>query len=722
MRKKKIQILLSAAAFLFLMGGTMPSVAQERKIGRVERRADRNFIRQKFDKAMAQYETAIRREKDEAGQAALHLKTARLYFMVREYGRASEHYDKAMSLRPDLLGVDDVCDYVDALRFQGQARKAEAICLDNAYKDIYSRYQRYQNTLEALAMRHSVQEDPGFSAKRLLLNTSNAEFWVGNYGEQPFYAISYSKFNDPGKLFFHRTHYYALDEPGETGVETQKPPRYYGYFRKIPADLQNGPVTFSPDMKSMVATVIEYDKEKTTVEMANRKLRPFRTKLFYSVLKNKKKRFTKYVPAFPQEEMSSYAHPYLFNEGKSLLFTSDMPGGYGGFDLYVVHWDEEAQAWGTPVNLGPDVNTEGDEIFPVIYKGRLIFSSNGLPGFGGYDLFSAYYDKDGVIPGSISHFPYPVNSVFNDYYMCPLDLRTAYFVSDREMASRDDIYYLRTVEDLGTQQGMPFYGMSEENAILGGALLLNGTTETVSPESVTLKQYAPEGLLMTLYFDFDSDELTDESVRRLEQFINEMGTYQFSELRFDGFADEIGSDSYNYSLSERRAESVAEFLRNHGLNVRFGIQAHGRIKLSPEEVKEETVADNRTVGTTTGKNAETENRSAGTVATATDMENGTANDAIADEIQRSLEEYASPNVASGPEFHLVAGVFSDPANADRLIAADPLGIGSANYRKVGFSGGKTLVSVFSSTDRAAVEARKRALAGVNNELWIYEKP
>lgn len=208
--------------------------------------------------------------------------------MVREYGRASEHYDKAMGLRPDLLGVDDVCDYIDALRFQGQARKAEAICLDNAYKDIYSRYQRYQNTLEALAMRHSVQEDPGFSAKRLSLNTPNAEFWVGNYGEQPFYAISYSKFNDPGKLFFHRTHYYALDETGEPGAEAQKPPRYYGYFRKIPADLQNGPVTFSPDMKSMVATVIEYDKEKTTVEMADRKLRPFRTKLFYSVLKNKK--------------------------------------------------------------------------------------------------------------------------------------------------------------------------------------------------------------------------------------------------------------------------------------------------------------------------------------------------------------------------------------------------------------------------------------------------
>ena len=75
--------------------------------------------------------------------------------------------------------------------------------------------------------------------------------------------------------------------------------------------------------------------------------------------------------------------------------------------------------------------------------------------------------------------------------MCPLDLRTAYFVSDREMESRDDIYYLQTDEDLGTQQGDPHFGMSEENAILGGALLLNGATETVTKETISLKRYAP---------------------------------------------------------------------------------------------------------------------------------------------------------------------------------------------------------------------------------------
>ena len=132
MRKKKIQILLLATAFLFLMDGVIPVKAQERKLGRVERRADRNFVGQK-----------LKKEENVQNQAALHLKIARLYFMVRDYNWAIEHYEKAMEQERDLFLVDDVCDYIDALRFQGQARKAEAICLDNAYKDQYSRYQRY---------------------------------------------------------------------------------------------------------------------------------------------------------------------------------------------------------------------------------------------------------------------------------------------------------------------------------------------------------------------------------------------------------------------------------------------------------------------------------------------------------------------------------------------------------------------------------------------------
>ncbi len=140
---------------------------------------------------------------------------------------------------------------------------------------------------------------------------------------------------------------------------------------------------------------------------------------------------------------------------------------------------------------------------------------------------------------------------------------------------------------LGLDHGKPFYGMTEEAAIMGGQLLLTGMTETAKPETVSIKAHAPKGLLITLYFDFDSAELTKESVGRLMLFVNEMENYQFNELHFDGYADEVGSDNYNYALSERRANAAANFLRENGVSSSFTVIGRGRLKLSQKEVDEE---------------------------------------------------------------------------------------------------------------------------------------
>mgnify|MGYP001016288547 FL=1 len=84
----------------------------------------------------------------------------------------------------------------------------------------------------------------------------------------------------------------------------------------------------------------------------------------------------------------SIAHPSISPNDSIMFFTSNMPGGFGGKDLYMSQ--RTAEGWGTPVNLGPDINTSGDEMFPSIRKdGVLFFSSNGLPGFGGLDIYSA---------------------------------------------------------------------------------------------------------------------------------------------------------------------------------------------------------------------------------------------------------------------------------------------------------------------------------------------
>lgn len=141
----------------------------------------------------------------------------------------------------------------------------------------------------------------------------------------------------------------------------------------------------------------------------------------------------------------SAAHPTVSANGRRLFFSSNMPGGYGGMDLYVSEFDNGR--WGPPFNLGPVVNTEGNEIFPFIDKNdRLYFASNGHIGLGSLDI---YYTAekgrgDWNLPVNLG---YPVNSPHDDFgIVFSPDLTWGFFSSDRDGgAGRDDIYGFRKV-------------------------------------------------------------------------------------------------------------------------------------------------------------------------------------------------------------------------------------------------------------------------------------
>ncbi len=136
----------------------------------------------------------------------------------------------------------------------------------------------------------------------------------------------------------------------------------------------------------------------------------------------------------------SVAHPSVTADGKRLYFSSNKPGGYGGMDLYFS--DLEAGRWGLPMNLGPDVNTEGNEIFPFISADRrLYFASNGHVGLGGLDIYYTTPKGKGdwntpVNPGA------PLNSSHDDFGVTFNPEGTwGFFSSDREGGlGRDDIY------------------------------------------------------------------------------------------------------------------------------------------------------------------------------------------------------------------------------------------------------------------------------------------
>lgn len=136
----------------------------------------------------------------------------------------------------------------------------------------------------------------------------------------------------------------------------------------------------------------------------------------------------------------SVAHPSITADGKRLYFSSNKPGGYGGMDLYFS--ELEVGRWGLPINLGPDVNTEGNEIFPFIgLDGRLHFASNGHVGLGGLDIYYTTPKGKGewntpVNPGA------PLNGTHDDFGVTfGADGTWGFFSSDREDGlGRDDVY------------------------------------------------------------------------------------------------------------------------------------------------------------------------------------------------------------------------------------------------------------------------------------------
>lgn len=134
------------------------------------------------------------------------------------------------------------------------------------------------------------------------------------------------------------------------------------------------------------------------------------------------------------------AHPSMSPDGKRLYFSSNRPGGFGGMDLY--YSDLSNGVWSAAINMGPTVNTEGNEIFPFIDpNGRLYFASNGHLGLGGLDLFysSPKGEKDWNLPVNLGA---PINSTHDDFGICfGGDLSWGFFTSDRDGgAGRDDIY------------------------------------------------------------------------------------------------------------------------------------------------------------------------------------------------------------------------------------------------------------------------------------------
>lgn len=542
----------------------------DRRARGIETKADRKFVRQDFDKAMEIYETAFKNNiiLSPAYSAKLHLKIARLYLTLLEYTSAIPHYDATMALNDALFNTSDISNYLDALRFSGSKIKAIGIARKYAYRDVYNSDRRFQNILHALNYEEGILPigAPEFNIHTLEeLNTVNSEFWIGEVQGDYFYAASNSRFHDPYKKFYHRCQYLPVGTSGKSE----------GFLlNKIPQIMQNGPLTVSSDLSSMIITGVYYERGEDIV-ISDQGINAYRTKLYSSRYNAKRKGWSSFSELFRSRGGGySYSHPFLFNNDKSLLFASDMPGGFGGYDIYVIHWDEERNDWGLPVNLGSYVNTAGDEITPYIFQNSLIFASNGHIGFGGYDLYEVEYIEEKITVGSLLHFAYPINTVFNDFNMLRLDENKGYIISDRNLTNKDDIYYFERNLNFGATN-RPF-GMSGNQMIFSDFNKLPAKyTTSGGPRIEELNNHTFSERVLSLFFDFDSFELNNRALNQLHNWLTGIDTSRIESFLIEGYADEFGEKEYNVELSKKRANTVGNYLNSAGIDIKIKTMGKG---------------------------------------------------------------------------------------------------------------------------------------------------
>lgn len=208
------------------------------------------------------------------------------------------------------------------------------------------------------------------------------------------------------------------------------------FSNRLNSKLHEGIVAFSKDFSE-----IFYTRSRKTKKNKSNIIRLE----IVSAKKLDKDKWTDLQPLPFNDDTYSVAHPSLSSDGKRLFFSSDMPGGFGGKDLYVS--TKVDGQWAPPVNLGADINTSGDELFPHYHaSGLLYFSSDGHFGLGGQDIYFVK-EKDLNEWEKVQNFGYPINSIYDDFGLVSSeDDNYGFFTSNRVGGlGQDDIYsFFRT--------------------------------------------------------------------------------------------------------------------------------------------------------------------------------------------------------------------------------------------------------------------------------------
>lgn len=570
---------------------------------RTTRRADAAMTIGEYQEAASLYRRAYMQTapRERASRGALAYKMGEAYRSYGNVGRALAAYKNA-----ERFGVADslvLRKQGDMLRYAGNYKGAEEkykAYLEKNPEDVLA-LAGYRSSQKATAIReagsaYTVKLDKNFSSSRADYcpafsdRNGSAVYFSSTRNSGTGGQMSGITGTKPGDIYCLKK-----DEKGHW----KSPEAAEG---ELNSEWDEGAACFTEDGNTMYFTVCRSDPQYP--RMAE----------IWTSTRNDAKWGKPQALKITADTLSSYAHPALSPDGKWLYFVSDMPGGYGGYDL----WRASVvggHGVGAVENLGPEINTPGNEMFPAFRpSGELYFSSDGRePNLGGLDLYRAKEDTL-TKHWEVAHLPYPMNSNGDDFGIAFEGLHNrGFFSSNRASAGRgwDKIYSFSFPEILlsvkgwvyeqdgyelpeavvymvgndGTNMkiGVNLEGSFEQPLAPGGKYLFLATCRgylnyraelTVDSLAQKEHQYVLQFplpsisipvLVRGVYYEFDKADLTDNSREALDRLVKVLKENPNITIELSAHCDYRGRAEYNEKLSQRRAESVVRYLTEHGI-------------------------------------------------------------------------------------------------------------------------------------------------------------
>ena len=565
------------------------------------KKADRLFDRFEFVKAAEEY---LKLANDEANDYYVISRLADSYYNIFDTKNAEKWFEKIVEEND----IEIIYKYTQMLKANGKYKES------NIWMTKFSEMKPYDS--RAVAFRNTpnyidkiVEKGKKFNIQNLSINSEYSDFGSTMFNNKLYFISS----EEPG--FLEKP--YSWSNEGFLNIYSSYINENGSYLERVEFDDLNskyheGVITFMTDGNTAYFTRESYfEKEYEKSEDSKTKY----SQLYIYRASKQNGKWSSIESLKINDQNYSNKNPMIGPKGEYLYFSSNMPGGYGQYDIYKAKINEDGSI-GDPLNLGQKINTEGQEGFPFMSEDKIIyFSSDGHLGLGGLDVF--YSKNIDTKWSNVRNVGIPVNSGADDFaFMINGD--DGYISSNRPGGvGKDDIYAIKKIMPLcdilfttniidsktkesissattsisdntgiidntkiTSEKGLAEFMLECEDEI---QLMVSKTGYESKMLDLKFSDIDPPVLdvylnpieeiiveekiiLNPIYFDFDKSNITNKAAFELDKLVAIMEKYPDMIIKAESHTDDRGPASYNKGLSDRRAKSTAQYVISKGIS------------------------------------------------------------------------------------------------------------------------------------------------------------